>query len=85
MASPHPIAPPFLALLAALVLSGSLAAQAEQHLTPTPTRKGYVPTSGISYYYEIYGRGDPLLLLHGGLGSIEMFAPSCQSWRRAGR
>lgn len=41
----------------------------------TPTRKGHAPINGVDYYYEVYGQGEPLLLLHGGLGSIEMFAP----------
>src|SRR5919197_4182030 len=41
----------------------------------TPTKKGYVPANGVNYYYEIHGRGEPLLLLHGGLGSIQMFGP----------
>jgi pimeloyl-ACP methyl ester carboxylesterase len=40
-----------------------------------PVRTGYAPANGVNYYYEIYGRGAPLLLLHGGLGSIEMFGP----------
>jgi pimeloyl-ACP methyl ester carboxylesterase len=31
--------------------------------------------NGVNYYYEIHGRGEPLLLLHGGLGSTDMFAP----------
>jgi len=31
----------------------------------------YVETNDIKMYYEIHGKGDPLLLLHGGLGSIE--------------
>jgi pimeloyl-ACP methyl ester carboxylesterase len=26
-------------------------------------------------YYEIHGTGKPLVLLHGGLGTIGMFAP----------
>jgi pimeloyl-ACP methyl ester carboxylesterase len=43
--------------------------------TPTPTRKGHVTANGIEYYYAIYGEGEPLLLLHGGLGQIEMFGP----------
>jgi pimeloyl-ACP methyl ester carboxylesterase len=30
---------------------------------------------GVDYYYEIHGQGEPLLLLHGGLGSIDMFRP----------
>jgi pimeloyl-ACP methyl ester carboxylesterase len=40
-----------------------------------PTKKGYVLANGVNYYYEIHGRGEPLLLLHGGLGSIAMFGP----------
>jgi pimeloyl-ACP methyl ester carboxylesterase len=40
-----------------------------------PSKKGHVLANGVNYYYEIYGRGEPLLLLHGGLGSIDMFRP----------
>ena len=39
------------------------------------TKKGHVMANGVNYYYEIHGRGEPLLLLHGGLGSIDMFGP----------
>ena len=38
-----------------------------------PLKRGHVATNGLEYYYELHGRGEPLLLLHGGLGSIEMF------------
>jgi pimeloyl-ACP methyl ester carboxylesterase len=31
--------------------------------------------NGINLYYEIHGSGRPLVLLHGGLGSGEMFGP----------
>jgi pimeloyl-ACP methyl ester carboxylesterase len=41
--------------------------------TSKPSKTGYVPANGVNYYYEIHGRGEPLLLLHGGLGSIDMF------------
>lgn len=41
----------------------------------TPQRTGHVEANGVNYYYEIHGRGRPLLLLHGGLGSIDMFGP----------
>ena len=34
----------------------------------------YAETNGISLYYEEHGTGDPLVLLHGGFGSIETFA-----------
>src|SRR5262245_38951310 len=40
-----------------------------------PSRSGHVPANGLSYYFEIHGQGEPLLMLHGGLGSIEMFGP----------
>ena len=39
------------------------------------TKSGYVEANGLNYYYEIHGEGEPLLLLHGGMGSIEMFLP----------
>jgi pimeloyl-ACP methyl ester carboxylesterase len=34
----------------------------------------YADTNGISLYYEEHGTGDPLVLLHGGFGSVEMFS-----------
>ena len=40
-----------------------------------PKTSGRVEANGVDYYYEIHGDGEPLLLLHGGLGSIDMFGP----------
>jgi hypothetical protein len=40
-----------------------------------PVKSGHLAVNGLSYYYEVRGHGEPLLLLHGGLGSIEMFGP----------
>jgi pimeloyl-ACP methyl ester carboxylesterase len=34
----------------------------------------YIETNGVSLYYDEQGAGEPLVLLHGGLGSGEMFA-----------
>ena len=36
----------------------------------------YADVNGIKLYYEIHGTGRPLVLLHGGLGAIEMFGPN---------
>lgn len=35
----------------------------------------YADVNGIRLYYETHGAGRPLILLHGGLGSGEMFGP----------
>ncbi len=49
-----------------LLASGASAAE---------VRTGYATANGLNYYYEIHGEGAPLLLLHGGLGSTDMFKP----------
>jgi pimeloyl-ACP methyl ester carboxylesterase len=36
----------------------------------------YADVNGINLYYETHGSGRPLILLHGGLGSGEMFGPT---------
>ena len=67
------------AAMAALAVA-TLAYAAPQKSTdtskPKPEKSGYVDANGVNYYYEIHGKGEPLLLLHGGLGSIDMFATS---------
>jgi pimeloyl-ACP methyl ester carboxylesterase len=36
-----------------------------------PTSSGYADVNGIKLYHEIYGQGEPLVLLHGGLMTID--------------
>jgi pimeloyl-ACP methyl ester carboxylesterase len=36
----------------------------------------YAEVNGINLYFETHGTGRPLILLHGGLGSGEMFGPT---------
>src|SRR5580698_2731955 len=37
-----------------------------------PTVSGYAPVNGIKVYYEVYGKGRPIVLLHGAFMTIEM-------------
>jgi pimeloyl-ACP methyl ester carboxylesterase len=43
--------------------------------TETKGAGEYANVNGINLYYETRGTGRPLILLHGGLGSGEMFGP----------
>src|SRR4249920_486308 len=37
-----------------------------------PSNSGYAPVNGIKVYYEVYGEGRPLVLLHGAFYTIDM-------------
>ena len=41
---------------------------------PVSAVAGYAPVNGIQMYYAIYGKGDPILLIHGGLGHADIWA-----------
>ncbi len=41
---------------------------------PKPVESGYAPVNGIEMYYAVYGEGDPILLIHGGLGHADLWA-----------
>lgn len=63
-------------LIAIAVAAFSLspvAARAQEGMAPVES--GHVEVNGLAYYYEVHGEGEPLLLLHGGLGHTGMFAP----------
>ena len=42
----------------------------------TVPASGMAPVNGIEIAYEIHGIGKPLVLLHGGFGSVGMFGPT---------
>ena len=46
-----------------------------QWTTEAKSTGQYANVNGINLYYEVHGSGRPLVLLHGGLGSGEMFGP----------
>lgn len=50
-----------------LCLSSSTMAQ-----KPALTAKGYAPVTGTKLYYEVYGQGRPIVLLHGAFYTIKM-------------
>jgi pimeloyl-ACP methyl ester carboxylesterase len=65
-------------LLCWLLVAGATApARADPQwltLPPTPTlpkpeRSGYAPVNGIRLWYAVFGRGEPVILLHGGLAN----------------
>jgi pimeloyl-ACP methyl ester carboxylesterase len=37
-----------------------------------PSKSGYAPVDGIKIYYEVYGAGKPVVLLHGAFYTIDM-------------
>ncbi len=41
----------------------------------TAPTSGYAPVNGLQMYYEIHGEGEPLLLMHGAYGTIDLWGP----------
>ena len=41
---------------------------------PEAASTGMAPVNGIQMYYATYGSGDPVLLIHGGLGNADIWA-----------
>lgn len=68
--------------LAGLALSAPAIAQTQPPASeanmelPAPSKSGYAPVNGVEVYYAVYGEGDPIVLLHGGLATIDMFGPN---------
>lgn len=70
---------PLAALLLVVLVSGSNTNNAETNRFYLPSgendtlifKKGYSDVNGIQMYYEIYGKGKPLVLIHGGGSTIQ--------------
>jgi pimeloyl-ACP methyl ester carboxylesterase len=56
-------------LLIAIVMSTTHQSVAQQN---KPSDSGYAPVNGIKVYYEVYGEGMPIVLLHGAFYTIDM-------------
>ncbi|HYD51102.1 MAG TPA: alpha/beta hydrolase [Gemmatimonadaceae bacterium] len=57
-----------------VLLGAAVPAAAQQ--PSRPDSSGYVEANGVRYWFEVHGKGEPLLLLHGGLFSTGMFGPT---------
>jgi pimeloyl-ACP methyl ester carboxylesterase len=63
----------FLATTAAAILPAAAAAFPRPSPITGP-KTAYAAVNGLKLYYEIHGSGEPLVLVHGGLGATDMFA-----------
>ncbi|QPC93348.1 alpha/beta fold hydrolase [Mesorhizobium sp. INR15] len=70
-----------LALATLFLVSAGSAYAEERWLTlpepaamPKPDQTGYAPVNGIQMYYAVFGAGDPVLFIHGGLGHGDIWA-----------
>ena len=67
------------ALLAAGLAGATLAAERWTEIPdppamPEPVESGTAPVNGIDMHYAVYGSGEPVLLIHGGLGHADLWA-----------
>lgn len=67
------------ALVSAVTFASAFAAERWETLPKAPAMPvskvaGYAPVNGIQMYYAVYGAGDPVLLIHGGLGHADLWA-----------
>lgn len=56
-------------LLLAIIVFSASRSNAQQI---KPDDSGYAPVNGIRVYYEVYGKGTPIVLLHGAFYTIDM-------------
>jgi pimeloyl-ACP methyl ester carboxylesterase len=67
------------AVVTAVTFASAFAAERWMRLPEPPAMPvskvaGYAPVNGIHMYYAVYGAGDPVLLIHGGLGHADIWA-----------
>ncbi|HZZ35641.1 MAG TPA: alpha/beta hydrolase [Caulobacteraceae bacterium] len=79
-------------IVGALIALSSQASAAERWLTrpapppmPKPVHTGYAHVNGIDLWYAEYGKGPPVILLHGGLANSEYWGNQVPALARAHR
>ncbi|WP_217603756.1 alpha/beta fold hydrolase [Chitinophaga sp. GbtcB8] len=56
-------------LLIAILMFAASPSNGQQN---KPSNSGYAPVNGIKVYFEVYGEGKPLVLLHGAFMTIDL-------------
>jgi pimeloyl-ACP methyl ester carboxylesterase len=64
----------FMATSTAGAIQAASAFAFAQTRTTAVSKTGYASVNGLNMYYEIRGSGEPLILLHGGLGATGIFS-----------
>jgi pimeloyl-ACP methyl ester carboxylesterase len=77
----------FAALLLAISINAAHAASQWLNLPPTPTlpkaaQSGFAPVNGIRLWYAVFGRGEPVILLHGGLANANYWGHQVRALQR---
>ncbi|KYK45957.1 alpha/beta hydrolase [Bradyrhizobium liaoningense] len=77
----------FIALLVTVSITTAQAAPQWLSLPPTPTlpkaaQSGFAPVNGIKVWYAVFGRGQPVLLLHGGLANANYWGHQVRALQR---
>ncbi|MBV9993305.1 MAG: alpha/beta hydrolase [Alphaproteobacteria bacterium] len=72
--------------IAMLAATATSAAPQWMTLPPTPTlpapdKSGLVPVNGVKLWYAEFGRGEPVLFVHGGLGNSDYWAHQVRALR----
>lgn len=60
----------FCSILLVTIFSCCTSISFSQQIKPSQT--GYAPVNGLKMYYEVYGEGEPLVLLHGAFMTIDL-------------
>lgn len=59
-------------ILTTLILLITMTTASISQTSLKPAKKGYAPVNGLKMYYEVYGKGEPILLLHGAYMNINL-------------
>ncbi|KYG23746.1 alpha/beta hydrolase [Bradyrhizobium sp. AT1] len=76
-----------MALLVTVSVATARAAPQWLSLPPTPTlpkaaQSGYAPVNGVKVWYAVFGHGQPVLLLHGGLANANYWGHQVRALQR---